>query len=150
MLPPVFTMCSVARFAGYWKGLIVAGPSRFIHGHSQNRTGVAYYDNVSMTIPDSKIPAVDTDWLIFCGQNAAPWHFIANGQSVGKKDSGTTIAGARDLGVNYCPSVGDWPCDKSDFGIVEVAIWNRTLSKGEILSMQHYYSDMLATGNLGL
>lgn len=150
MLPPVFTMCSVARFAGYWKGLIVAGPSRFIHGHSQNRTGVAYYDNVSMTIPDSKIPAVDTDWLIFCGQNAAPWHFIANGQSVGTKDSGTTIAGARDLGVNYCPSVGDWPCDKSDFGIVEVAIWNRTLSKGEILSMQHYYSDMLATGNLGL
>ena len=149
-LPPVFTMCSVTRYAGYWKGLILAGPSDFIHGHSRNQTtGVAYYDKWMTKRSNITTQAVDTDWLIFCGQNAAPWHFFANGQSVGTVDSGTTVAGGHDLGVNYCPSEGGWPCDKSDFGIVEIAIWNRTLSKGEILGMQGYYSDMLARGNLG-
>ena len=148
-LPTVFTMCSVTRYAGYWKGHIITGHPNIIHGHSNGTAGTAHYDNVRMTFPGIQVPAVDTDWLIFCGQNAAPWHFYANGQPVGIVNSGTTVAGGNALGVNYCPPGVDWTCNRSDFGIVEIAIWNRTLSQDEIMDVQDYFSDMIVTSNAG-
>lgn len=148
-LPPVFTMCSVTRYSGYFKEVILAGPGEFVHGHSQGFPGVAYYDYDEMTEWNNESVAVDTDWLIFCGQNAAPWHFFANGQSVGTVNSGSTVETSSILGVNYCDWWQDWPCDKSDFGMIEIAIWYRTLSQEEILGMYRFYSDMLANGNTG-
>ena len=148
-LPTVFTMCSVTRYAGYWKGHIITGHPNIIHGHSNGTAGTAHYDNARMTFPGIQVPAVDTDWLIFCGQNAAPWHFYANGQPVGIVNSGTTVAGGNALGVNYCPPGVDWTCNRSDFGIVEIAIWNRTLSQNEIIDVQNYFSDMIVTSNAG-
>ena len=143
-LPEVFTMCSVTRYAGIFKKAILSGPGRFYHGHYYGSTGVAQYDKW-MTNRDNRIPAVETDWLIFCGQNAAPWHFYANGEPVGIINSGITFSGNIDLGINVCFN----GCEFSDFGIVELAIWNRTLSRDEILSMNRFYSNMLAAGNLG-
>ena len=145
-LPDVFTMCTVTRYAGYFQNQIIKG-SDFLHGHDRGNTGVAYYWE-NMTNWNNKFLAVNTDWLIFCGQNAAPWHFLANGQSVGTLGSGPKPAGGIQIGVNICPGPG-WDRGPSDFGITEIAIWNRTLSQDELSSMSRYYSDMLANGNLG-
>ena len=142
-------MCSVTRYSGYFKNLVLGGPGFFAHGHSRGFPGVAEYDYNYMTLWNNDSLAVDTDWLIFCGQNAAPWHFFANGQSVGMVDSGPTIWTGSDFGVNYCDQSRDWPCDYSDFGLMEIAIWNRTLSQEEILGMHSFYAGMLADGNTG-
>jgi hypothetical protein len=150
-LPPVFTMCSVTRYAGYFKGRILAGPGNFAHGHYGGYVGVAEYGYTLMSDWRNKSLAFDTDWLIFCGQNAAPWRFFANGQSVGIVDSEPPMRTESRLGVNHCEYWNGWYCDylNTDFGIMEIAIWNRTLSQDEILTMHMFYSDMLAHGNTG-
>jgi len=142
-------MCSVTRYAGYFKGRILTGPGNFAHGHYGGYVGVAEYGYTLMSDWRNKSLAFDTDWLIFCGQNAAPWRFFANGQSVGIVDSEPPMRTESRLGVNHCEYWNGWYCDylNTDFGIMEIAIWNRTLSQDEILTMHMFYSDMLAHGN---
>ena len=91
-LPYEFTMCTVTRYAGPMRRQIITGPYGFYHDHNYGSKGVAFYFE-DMTNWNNNIPALDTDWLIFCGQNAAPWHFLANSQSVGTLGSGTTPPG---------------------------------------------------------
>jgi hypothetical protein len=148
-LPQEFTMCSVTRYAGFFKGLILAGPRNFAHGHSGGQVGVARYSLSIMTDMYNQVPALDTDWLIFCGQNGAPWRFLANGQFVRVFDARTTLNPGSGLGVNHCDYWNGWYCDRSDFGIMEIAIWNRLLSQEEMLRMHRFYSDVLVHGNAG-
>jgi hypothetical protein len=145
-LPPVFTMCTVTRYAGNVTGEVLAGPN-FFHGHSQGYTGVANYDNRMMTNSNNNVTSSHTNWLILCGQNAAPWHFVANSRSVGTARSYDSISGGHDLGVNIC--LDGWPCNSSDFAIMEIAIWNKTLSQDEIWIMNNYYSNILTPNNIG-
>ncbi len=104
-------------------------------------------------VPDwrNKSLAFDTDWLIFCGQNAAPWKFFANGQPVEMVGSEPSMSTESKLVVNRCEYWNGWYCDnfKSDFGIMEIAIWDRVLSQEEMLWMHRFYSDVLAHGNTG-
>lgn len=147
-LPAVFTMCSVTRYAGDEKKAVLTGTNYLAHGHFNGHTGVATYGFTEMTKPYNQTSANDTDWLIFCGQNAAPWRFLANGQSVGTIHTGSTKMSGNQLGINYCgASYESWPCEYSDFGIMEIAIWDRTLSKDELLSMRDFYSGILASNS---
>jgi hypothetical protein len=146
-LPSVFTMCSVTRYAGDKKTAVLTGSYFLAHGHFYGHSGVAIYAFSEMTDSDNRIPANDTDWLIFCGQNAAPWRFLANGQPVGTIHTGSTKMSSYELGINYCGQ--GFPCEYSDFGVMEIAIWDRTLSKDELLSMHDFYSGILAANGTG-
>jgi hypothetical protein len=145
-LPSVFTMCTVSRYAGNATGEILAGPN-FFHGHSHGHTSVASYDNMIMTAQNSNITSKTNDWLVFCGQNAAPWHFYANGKSVGRVKSSDGIKGGNDIGINICQS--KWPCNSSDFAIMEIAIWNLTLSLEEIWTVNDFYWNVLSPNKIG-
>jgi hypothetical protein len=148
-LPAKYTLCTVSRYAGRRRQRIFSGssPHEWFHGHANGYKGIAHYDQW-MTDQENNTPENDTDWLIFCGQNSVPWHFFANGRSVGTIHSGAGVDGGIDFGVNRCLP-GQSSCNQSDFAIMEVAIWNRSLSKNEMLEMNTFYANMLATSNLG-
>jgi hypothetical protein len=148
-LPAVYTLCTVSRYSGSNKQRIFAGSTSedWFHGHANGRKGVAYY-NEWMTGRENDVPTNDTDWVIFCGQNSAPWRFLANGGSVETADPKANANGGIKIGVNMCLS-GWSSCKVSDFAIMEVAIWNRSLLLEELVAMHKFYSNMLSTSNLG-
>ena len=77
-LPPTFTVCSVSRYAGPARGRILNGDGNWLHGHWSGQVGVAYYEGWK-TSPYTSISVVQTDFVIFCGENAGASSFLANG-----------------------------------------------------------------------
>ena len=140
-IPSTFTLCTVSRYAGPNRERIFNGAGNWLHGYSHGFTGVAHYDAFK-TNANNAIPSTPTDWLVFCGQNADPYKFYANGQSVGTDIGGT---GGIEMGVNDptlgCPACG---AEVSDFAIAEVTVWDRALSEAEIQSVSSYYLGVLA------
>jgi hypothetical protein len=86
-MPSVHTICTVARYSGSSRKRIFTsdGVSRnWLHGFWNIRRGVAY-NEAWMTSSTNLIPATETDWLVFCGQNKAPDLYYANDMSVGSR-----------------------------------------------------------------
>ena len=79
-IPPTFTICSVSRYNGPSRGRILNGDSNWLHGHWAGYVGVAYYEGWKTPVPSTSTPQLD--WLLFCGQNAPPNIFLANGRAV--------------------------------------------------------------------
>jgi hypothetical protein len=84
---PSFTICSITRYTGSNRGRILSSTDmnvcNFIHGHHNQRRGVAHY-NQWMTQSISSL-GVSTNWLVMCGQNGnnidIPNNIIADGNS---------------------------------------------------------------------
>jgi hypothetical protein len=84
-MPTSYTMCTVARYTGTSRQRIFTTDSaskNWFHGFWSSKRGVAYNENW-MTSSSNLIPAVETDWLIFCSQNQVPYKYYANDVSVG-------------------------------------------------------------------
>ena len=75
-------------------------------------------------------------WLIFCGQNAAPNLFYADGRSVGLSTAKGGLGGV-ELAIN------GQSCCGSDWAAMEISIWQRPLSQAELLAVSNYYSSIL-------
>jgi hypothetical protein len=110
-----------------------------LHGHWYGRTGVSYSDGWN-TNYNNAIPSVPSDWLVFCGQNADPYKFYANGQSVGTSGGGV---GNIEFGVND-PTLGSGGSDVSDFAIAAATVWSRALSEEEIQNVSSIFLEALA------
>jgi hypothetical protein len=145
-IPSTFTLCTVSRYAGPMQERIFNGDENWLHGHWKGlsgevygHTGVAHYGGWK-TNGNNAIPSTPTDWLVFCGQNADPYKFYANGQSVGTDIGGT---GGNEMAVNY-QALGCCGNEVSDFAIAEVTVWDRALSEAETQSVSSYYLEVLA------
>ena len=134
-VPTTFTICSVTRYTGVHKGRILNGDGNWLHGHWSGNIGVAYYD-AWKTGSATAIAIQPTDWLLFCGQNAPPGLFLANGVPVGNGAGGGT--GNIAMGVNVLGVIG--PSELSDWAIAEISVWNRALSDYELETVLTYYS----------
>jgi DNA-binding beta-propeller fold protein YncE len=136
-MPSSYTLCTVARYTGTSKKRIFTtdcASINWLHGFWESKRGVAYNENW-MTSSSNSIPAVETDWLVFCGQNQMPRVHYANDVSVGLGLGGE---GNFNFGVNLCNS------EKSDFAIMEIAIWFRPLSEEEIRTVSSIYRAVLS------
>lgn len=80
-----------------------------------------------------------TDWLIMCGSNNPTTKFVVNGRSgVGLNGAfvyGGGSAGSGTVCVNCWPDGFGGTTEKSQFGVLEVIIWNRGLSSTELDSV---------------
>ena len=124
-----FTVCSVTRYTGGAKGLILqGGPNNWLHGHWAGRAGVAYYDGWKTKKQNNVSP--DTDWVVMCGSNAGSQLKLANGVDVGTAAGGTG-------GVSLLVNANNY--ETSDFAIAEVVVWPRGLTSEEM----HRASDHL-------
>ena len=62
-----FTVCSVTRYTGGAKGLILQGSTgNWLHGHCFSNAGVAYYGGWKTT-PHNKV-SPNTDWGWSCAE----------------------------------------------------------------------------------
>ena len=80
-----------------------------------------------------------TDFVVFCGQNGGGNLMYANGYNVGIDIDVGGLGGNIEFGINDA-------LDKSlrsDFGIMEIAVWNRFLTESEIVAVSGYYLDIL-------
>ena len=133
-VPATFTICSISRYAGRNTGRILAGDGNWLHGHWSANVGVAYYEGWK-TGAATAISVKPTDWILFCGQNAAPGIFLANGVPVGNGAGGGN--GNIAFGVNELGCCGR--SEASDWAIAEISVWNRALSADELETVLTYY-----------
>ena len=152
-LPTNFTICSVTRYAGATSQFQILNSKvgSFVHGHHNGRAAAATYANSiwltlnsDYTCPGSVncIPQLNNltmDWLIFCGQNGGNNRIYANGQYVGLGYDVASQGGNIEFGVNYALDSNI----RSNFGIMEIAVWNRFLSDSEIQQVSRYYANVL-------
>lgn len=134
-IPPTFTICSVARYNGPSRGRIFVGDGNWLHGHWYGQVGVAYYEGW-MTSPWTQIAVQQTDWIVMCGQNAAPYYFLAD--RVPASNGGGGGAGNRNLGINSLGCCGR--SEASDWAVAEVSVWNRALSSDELEDIAAFYA----------
>ena len=132
-IPPTFTICSVSRYNGPARGRIINGDNNWLHGHWAGYVGVAYYEGWKTPVPSNPTPQYD--WMVFCGQNAHPNIFTANGKYVQNGAGGglSNIA----FGVNSLGCCG--VSEASDWAIAEIAVWNRALNAEEMALLTNYY-----------
>ena len=133
-VPSTFTMCSVSRYTGGSSGRIINGALNFIHGHWGGRAGVAHY-NQWLTAYSTPVFITPTNWLVMCGQNAAPNLVTANGVSVATSASSAIMT---QVGINAVGAYGGGG-SVSDWAVLELSIWNRSLSAAEIKAVNGYY-----------
>lgn len=136
-IPPTFTICSVSRYNGPSRGRIINGDSNWLHGHWAGYVGVAYYEGWKTPVPSNPTPQFD--WLVFCGQNAHPNIFTANGKYVSNGAGGgrSNIA----FGINSLGCCG--VSEASDWAVAEIAVWNRALDAEEMALLTTHYKTYL-------
>jgi hypothetical protein len=147
-IPADFTICTLSRYTGgvdteYQRILQTATPGvNWLHGHWAGHAGVAYYGNAFVTPVVGNNPAslAPTDWLIFCGQNAAPYQMYSMGRVVGNTGPGEP-PGQGNLALGINPAGAG---EHSPFAVAEVAVWNRGLSADELAQASAYYAAVLA------
>ena len=136
-----FTVCSITRYSGTNKKRILNGGTgtNWMHGHWNGATGVVWYEdnygNLSSSTPTNKsqynYTYVDNKerWQVVCATNTTASDgkqtTLANGRNVSVPGGGI---GGIDININ-----GDtYPAERSDYEIVELAIWPRALTEYEM------------------
>ena len=136
-----FTVCSITRYSGTNKKRILNGGNgtNWMHGHWNGATGVVWYEdnygNLSSSTSTNRsqfnYTYVDNNerWQVVCATNTSASDgkqtTLANGINVSVPGGGV---GGIDLNIN-----GDsYPAERSDYEIVELAIWPRALTEYEM------------------
>ena len=130
-----FTICSVSRYAGgHTNRVLQASGMNWLHGHWSSRTGVAHYQtwNTPHSGPNNK------EWLVYCGTSGKR---VMNG-------AGKNIANnkANDLTRDY-NLVVNTPGERSEFGVMEVIVWNKHLSEDDMEKVVEYLNAKLEHGS---
>lgn len=123
VLKTQFSVCSVTRWTTddvRWKGRILTSRlGTFIHGHWQNKVGVAKYETWETPFTYNQ----DTAWVVVCGTNVAPLVFV-NGKSVG-------IWASR-AGGDQAITINTVAREESLWAVAELIVWNRGLREDEM------------------
>ena len=137
----VLTELTVLGLREVKKGRVLTGAwdDKWVHGHDQGQAGVARYADQWNTGAVSPLSSLNSNWLVLCGQNAAPNLFLANGRSVGVTAGG--IGNGETLRIN--PIGGT---EGSDFNVAEVVTWSRALTTSEMKGASQYLLRQLDTG----
>ena len=109
----------------------------WLHGHDGGTAGVAYYGTAMTSWNHSA--AVNTDWLIMCGQNAMQNNLIiANGVSLATAHGGS---GNQQLALNS--EVGH----QGKWVVHSIMVWSRHLSRAEIGSLLSLHASRLSNSS---
>lgn len=140
VLAPIFTLCSVTRYAGNARGRILQSTAGdFLHGHWNGEVGLAHYDR--WVTPDTGMMTQGSqEWVIVCGTNGAPL-VLVNGKNVGTGSS--PGGGTRSLTINVGGCCG---AERSDWAVMEIMTWNRALSVGEMEAVTTYLRAKMHVG----
>ncbi|CAE7320390.1 unnamed protein product [Symbiodinium sp. CCMP2592] len=136
IMKPDFTICSVTRYLGGTnKRILQHNNPNWLHGHWEGAVGVAFYNHNWVYQHGWGKPP--TDWLVMCGNSAGA---IFRGQEMRNIGEGHVekANGDSHLYIND----GHFT-ESSDFGVMEVIVWNRALSDGEMLTSMEYLNSKL-------
>jgi len=135
-----FSICSVTRYAGNAKGMILMGnPSVYwFQGHWYHRAGVAYYSGWKTYWNQLKD---NNDWVVMCTSNAgeAKYNIYLNG-NVFRAYNDFIGVGNQELQINY----GRQSHDLSDWAVMEVVTWSRGLKDEEMKKAMVYLMSRLS------
>ena len=126
IMKPAFTICSVTRYVqgGQHQRILTNNNPNFLHGHWHQKAGLAYY-NAWVTDHQG---SGDTDWLVMCGNSQG---VVFAGEE--RKNIGTRKAAVHQEFHLYINKN-----EVSDFGVMEVIVWDRALSQDEMWKSMEY------------
>ena len=133
-----FTICSITRYNGGTKRRVFDGSGiNFFHGHSEGKSGVAYYNSWKID-QQSTLVGLD-DWVVMCGTNSstviAPNDILVNSVPVSGANGGSGGCILTINNGNYAST------ESSDFAFQQVMIWNQGLSSDQMMIVSN---DMLS------
>ena len=136
IMKPDFTICSVTRYLGGTnKRILQHNQHNWLHGHWEGAVGVAFYNNHWAYKHGWGKP--QTDWLVMCGNSAGA---VFRGQEMTNIGDGNVAESNGDAHLYI--NDGHYT-ESSDFGVMEVIVWNRALSDGEMLTSMEYLNSKL-------
>ncbi|CAE7327735.1 unnamed protein product [Symbiodinium microadriaticum] len=136
IMKPDFTICSVTRYLGGTnKRILQHNQHNWLHGHWEGAVGVAFYNNHWAYKHGWGKP--QTDWLVMCGNSAGA---VFRGQEMTNIGDGNVAESNGDAHLYI--NDGHYT-ESSDFGVMEVIVWNRALSDAEMLTSMEYLNSKL-------
>ncbi|CAE7226203.1 unnamed protein product, partial [Symbiodinium pilosum] len=130
-----YSICSISRYTGRNKRRILqAGHPNFLHGHWAHRAGVAHYGT---WVTSHEGPASE-DWIALCGNRAG---LVFRGRE--KISNGRQPGAASDFHLY----INEGRHEFSDFGVMEVIVWDRLLTEDEMLTTMEYLNWKLEHGS---
>ena len=135
IMKPAFTICSVTRYVqgGQQHRILTSnGQPNFLHGHWHQRTPLAYYNN---WVTPHVGPAL-TDWLVMCGNSQGVVFAGTERKNIGERKA--AVHQEFHLYINE-----GFTSELSDFGVMEVIVWDRALSEDEMWKSMEYLSGKL-------
>jgi hypothetical protein len=152
-----FTICSVTRYAApavlnaptNYKRIVGAVGHDWLHGHVEQKRGIAYYGSRAVTNPQTLVVTpltfntlvqnvgTQTDWLVMCSKNggSTPFNVLVDGVPSGtstRSDSdqnewgNVTMDRATQLCINCRVN------EESDWEMTNLLIWNSHLNDTEM------------------
>ena len=127
-----YTICSVTRYieGGVRKRILQHNQPNWLHGHWEGKVGVTFY-NWRWVNEDGLLNGL-TDWLVLCGNSAG---VVLRGQE--RKNLGQHAPGGGSPDAHLYINEGHYT-ESSDFGVMEVIVWNRALSEQEMWTSMKY------------
>lgn len=136
-----FTVCAVTRYTGsttsQCQRIMQGSDTNWLLGHYMGSTGVAHFD-------DWVTPAVRNQgsqkWVVMCGAASEAMTFVGGGLDLSPNSA------AQALGINIDGGCKSCKGQNSDFGVMEVIAWNKTLNATEIRQAISYLNWRLEYG----
>ena len=128
----------MSRYAGGHKNRVLQVDGKtWLHGHWANNVGVAHYQHWNT---HSSRNGGSTDWLVMCGSNGRKVYLGSDPKKNIATDNGHSFSdGDRHLVVNK-------PSERSEFGVMEVIVWDRKLQDDEMQATVEYLNRKLKHG----
>ena len=141
-IPANFTILSLSRYTGGTRGRILTSDMNInlLHGHHDNKRGVAYYDGWKTNV--ASVGNLD-DWVCCIGKNGGtnPNNILIDGVASGTATGGT---GSSILYVN----LGRESNERSDWALCAVVIFDSHLSDAYMVKLNNFINTYKTTGNL--
>jgi hypothetical protein len=130
ILPATYTLFHVARYNGTTRGRIINGANgnNWLSGHWSGYQSVAFHEG---WLTDQTITGT-TNWLLSTDQNS-----LYRGNQVTRGTSGGSASTRLSINYGYWTTFGDG-FEPSDWAVMCVVVYNRTLDSTEITSMENY------------
>ena len=132
-----FTICSVTRYVegGVQKRILQHNQPNWLHGHWHGKVGVTHYN--TWVNEEGQLTGL-TDWLVLCGNSAG---VVFRGQERKNLGQHTPVKSSPDAHLYI--NDGHFT-ESSDFGVMEVIVWNRALSEDEMWTSMEYLNGKLS------
>ncbi|CAE7301276.1 unnamed protein product [Symbiodinium sp. CCMP2592] len=131
IMKPDFTICSVTRYVegGVQLRVLQHDNWNWLHGHWHGKVGVTHYN---WWVNQEGQHTGLTDWLVLCGNSAGVVFRGQERKNLGQH-TGVKAKGDAHLYINEGHTA-----ESSDFGVMEVIVWNRALSEDEMWTSMEY------------